>query len=636
MYLSIPYYATSMYKLLDDINSPADIRRMDIGELRLLCAEIRDYMIRCCAVNPGHLGSSLGAVELIVGLHHVYDTPSDRVIFDVGHQAYAHKILTGRREAFKKNRMRDGISGFPKRDESPYDAFGAGHSSTSISAALGFAEAARMQRRKEKVVALLGDGALTGGLAFEGLNNAGNSAADLLVILNDNNQSIDSNLGALHEHLLRLTTSGRYNRLKDSVWRHLGDNSARRFLQKVTKDAKSSLVRQSGGALFEALGFRYFGPIDGNDIGQVVDTLRRLRRLDGPRILHVFTVKGKGFPAAEADPTTWHAPGRFDPETGIRQGTAAGADRYQDVFGEVLLELARKDSRVVGVTPAMASGCGMNLLAKEMPDRFFDVGIEEEHAVTFSAGLAAGGMRPFCNIYSSFSQRAYDQIIHDVALQELPVVLCFDRAGLVGEDGATHHGCYDMAAYRSIPNTVIAAPRDEMQLKNMMYGGLAATGGPYIIRYPRGRGEGAAWRTREAEKVVPGCGECLAEGEDIAILGLGPCVNRALEAAARCKEKYGKSPAVYDMRFLKPLDRSLLDAVAREFGTVITVEDGCLAGGLYGAVTEYMASEGRSLRISGLGIPDEFIPQDSQSAQRAACGIDADGIFREIERVKAN
>ena len=622
-----------MYKYLDHIDSPADIKKLDMDELRILCSEIRDYMIRCCAVNPGHLGSSLGAVELIVGLHYVYDTPADKVVFDVGHQAYAHKILTGRREAFKQNRTREGISGFPKRDESPYDAFGAGHSSTAISAALGFAEAARMQGNGEKIVALVGDGALTGGLAFEGLNNAGSSAADLLVILNDNNQSIDSNLGALHEYLLRLTTSGRYNRLKEKIWKDIGDNAARRFLQKVTKDAKSNLVRKSGGALFEALGFRYFGPIDGNDIGQVVDTLRRLRRLGGPRILHVFTVKGKGYPAAEADPTTWHAPGKFDPETGRRLPSPRRADRYQDVFGTVLLELARQDSRVVGITPAMASGCGMNLLAKEMPERFFDVGIEEEHAVTFSAGLAAGGMRPFCNIYSSFSQRAYDQIIHDVALQELPVVLCFDRAGLVGEDGATHHGCFDMAAYRSIPNTVIAVPRDEMQLKNMMHGGLASPVGPYIIRYPRGCGEGVAWREMPAQPAVTGKGECLTEGVRIAVIGLGPAMNRAVEAASRFLGKHGWSPAVWDLRFLKPLDREILDSVAREFGAVITVEDGCLAGGLFGAVTEYMAAEGHSLLVSGLGIPDTFIPQDRQDAQRAACGIDADGIFREIERM---
>ena len=624
-----------MYTILDKINSPADIKALDMDSLRTLCDEIRDYMIRCCAVNPGHLGSSLGAVELIVGLHYVYDTPSDKLVFDVGHQAYAHKILTGRREAFRKNRTREGISGFPKRDESPYDAFGVGHSSTSISAALGFAEAARMQERDEKVVALLGDGALTGGLAFEGLNNAGNSAADLLVILNDNNQSIDSNLGALHEYLLRLTTSGRYNRLKKKVWDRIGESRVRRFLQKITKDTKSNLVRKSGGALFEALGFRYFGPIDGNDLEQVIDTLRRLRRLGGPRILHVHTVKGKGFPAAEADPTPWHAPGKFDPETGVRKPSEYPADRYQDVFGEALLELARKDSRVVGITPAMATGCGMNLLAAELPDRFFDVGIEEEHAVTFSAGLAAGGMRPFCNIYSSFAQRAYDQIIHDVALQDLPVVLCFDRAGLVGEDGATHHGCFDLAAYRSIPNTVIAVPRDEALLKDMMYGGLAYPGGPYIIRYPRGCGEGVPWKDREPGETIPGKGECLTEGVRTVILGLGPAVNRAVEAAARFREAHGWSPAVYDLRFLKPLDRDILEKAGREFEAVLTVEDGCLAGGLFGAVTEYMATEGHSVRIRGIGIPDEFIGQDRQEAQRAACGLDTGGILRALEGLAA-
>ena len=624
-----------MYKILDHIDSPADLKGLDMDGLRTLCSEIRDYMVRCCAVNPGHLGSSLGAVELIVGLHYVYDTPADKLVFDVGHQAYAHKILTGRREAFKGNRTREGISGFPKRDESPYDAFGAGHSSTAISAALGFAEAARLRRSADKAVALVGDGALTGGLAFEGLNNAGDSAADLLVILNDNNQSIDSNRGALHEYLLRLTTSSRYNRMKKKIWDRIGDSPVRRYLQKVTKDAKSNLVRRSGGALFEALGFRYFGPIDGNDIEQVVDTLRRLRGLGGPRILHVHTVKGKGYPAAEADPTTWHAPGKFDPGTGVRTPSSQHADRYQDVFGEVLLELALRDSRVVGVTPAMATGCGMNLLARERPGQFFDVGIEEEHAVTFSAGLAAGGMRPFCNIYSSFSQRAYDQIIHDVALQKLPVVLCFDRAGLVGEDGATHHGCFDMAAYRSIPDTIIAAPRNEMELKNMMYGGLASPVGPYIIRYPRGCGEGIPWRQQEAEPAVPGRGKRLAEGSRIAVLGLGPAVNRAAEAAALFRAKHGWGPAVYDLRFLKPLDPDILAAAGRDFEALLTVEDGCLAGGLYGAVTEHMAAEGRHFRIRGLGIPDEFIPQDRQEAQRSACGLDTDGILRELEALAA-
>ncbi len=625
-----------MYEILDHINSPADLKRLDMDGLRRLCVEIRDYMVRCCAVNPGHLGSSLGAVELIVGMHYVYDAPEDKLVFDVGHQAYAHKILTGRREAFKGNRTRDGISGFPKRSESPYDAFGTGHSSTSISAALGFAEAARMQGRHEKVVALIGDGALTGGLAFEGLNNAGNSAADLLVILNDNNQSIDSNIGALHESLLRVTTSGKYNRLKQAVWDLAGESKLRDWLQKITKDTKSNLVRKSGGAIFEALGFRYFGPIDGNDIVQVVDILRRLHGLRGPRLLHVHTVKGKGYPAAEADPTTWHAPGKFNPDTGLRLPASYKADRYQDVFGDVLCELAQADDRVVGITPAMATGCGMTRFAKEFPRRFYDVGIDEEHAVTFSAGLAAGGMRPFCNIYSSFSQRAYDQIIHDVALQNLPVVLCFDRGGLVGEDGATHHGCYDLAAYRSIPNAVIAAPRNEKELKDLMYSGLRSETGPYIIRYPRGCGEGVSWREEKARLLPVGKGERLVAGEKVAILAAGPVVNRAVEAAAVCAAQYGFTPSVYDMRFVKPLDKEILEEVVCSGAAILTAEEGCLAGGLFGAITEYMAAHDHRVRIHGLGIPDAFIRQDRQDAQRAACGLDRDGILRGILTLTEN
>ena len=421
-----------MYQLLDKIDSPADLRKLNVEELPQLCSEIRSYMVDCCSRNPGHLASSLGTVEMIVASHYVFETPDDKLVFDVGHQAYAHKIITGRREAFQGNRTKDGISGFPNRDESQYDSFGTGHSSTSISAALGLAEAAKMQGQHHKVVAMIGDGALTGGLALEGINNAGASKADLLVLLNDNNQSIDQNKGAVHDYLLSLTTSATYNRLKKQVWDSMGESKARKRLQRFVVSAKSLAVKRSGGDLFEALGFRYFGPVNGNDVVQIIDALRRLKALDGPRVLHCFTVKGKGYAPAEQDPATWHAPGRFNPETGERIRNTHPADRYQDVFGQTLLELARKDSRVVGITPAMAKGCGMCILAKEMPERFFDVGIEEEHAVTFSAGLAAGGMKPFCNIYSAFSQRAYDQIIHDVALQHLPVVLCFDRAGLVG------------------------------------------------------------------------------------------------------------------------------------------------------------------------------------------------------------
>ena len=621
--------------LLDKVNSPADIKGFSPAELKTLCAEIRDYMIRCCAVNPGHLGSSLGAVELITGLHYVYDTPKDKIVFDVGHQAYAHKILTGRREAFKGNRTRTGISGFPKRDESPYDAFGAGHSSTSVSAALGLADAARLQGTGEKVVALIGDGALTGGLAWEGLNNAGASGADILVILNDNNISIDRNTGGIHDYLLRITTGSTYNRLKRRVWQLLGETRLRRCIQKMVVDAKSNLVRHSGGALFEALGFRYFGPIDGNDMEQVTSTLSRLRRLQGPRILHCITRKGKGYAPAEADPTTWHAPGRFNPETGERQRSVYQADRYQDVFGAVLTELARMDEKVVGVTPAMASGCGMTLLEKELPDRFFDVGIEEEHAVTFSAGLAAGGLKPFCNIYSSFAQRAYDQIIHDVALQGLPVTLCFDRAGLVGEDGPTHHGAFDLAAYRSIPGVTLAAPRNELELKNLMYSALRNGNGPYIIRYPRGCGEGVAWQTAPYSYLAPGRGEKLLDGGELAILAVGPVVNRAVEAALRYREAHGAAVAVYDLRFVKPLDTDIL-AEAAHIGKILTLEDGSLKGGLFGAVAEYMAQHGHQVVLRGHGIPDTFIVQDSQGAERAACGLDADSIYTAITALLKN
>lgn len=622
-----------MSSILNNVNSPADIRKLGKTELEALCGEIRQYIIECCATNPGHLGSSLGAVELIVAMHYVFDTPSDKLIFDVGHQAYAHKIITGRREAFRRNRKRDGISGFPRREESPYDAFGAGHSSTSISAALGLAEAAKLRGEKFRTVALIGDGALTGGLAWEGLNNAGSSKADILVILNDNNVSIDDNLGAFHNYLLRITTDPIYNKVKRRIWNGLGDSRLRSWMQKKVIDTKSNLVRNSGGAVFEALGFRYFGPVDGNDVAQLTEVLERLKNIKGPRILHCMTKKGKGYAAAEADPTVWHAPGRFDPATGERVVSDYRADRYQDVFGHVLLELARMDSAVVGITPAMATGCGMNIMQKEIPERVFDVGIEEEHAVTFSAGLAAGGMKPFCNIYSSFSQRAYDQIIHDIALQNLPVTLCFDRAGLVGEDGATHHGCYDMAAYRSIPNAVIASPRNEIELKNMMYSGLGIAGGPYIIRYPRGLGEGADWRQSPFTEIPFGKGEKLADGCDVAILAIGPVANRALEAAAAFREKTGKAPAVYDMRFLKPIDEDILEEVAGRFRTVLTIEDGSLKGGLFGAVTEYMAEHGHLIPVHGKGIPDRFIAQGTLAEEWEDCGIDKDSLTKSIEKI---
>ena len=622
------------YRLLDKVDSPKDIKGFSIEELRELCAEIRQYMIECCSVNPGHLGSSLGAVELIVAMHHVYDTPEDKIVFDVGHQAYAHKIITGRREAFLKNRMKDGISGFPKRSESIYDSFGTGHSSTSISAALGFAEAARQQGLKQKVVALIGDGSLTGGLAFEGLNNAGASKADMLVILNDNNISIDKNIGGLHEYLLKITTDPRYNLAKKRVWDRLGDGWLRNKVQRLIATTKSHLVSDSGGDLFQAMGFRYFGPIDGNDMAQVVGTLQKLKEINGPLLLHVMTKKGKGYAPAEENQTIWHAPGIFDPETGIRQKSAKGVSRYQDVFGKVLVDLAQEDSRIVGITPAMASGCGMNMLSKEMPERFYDVGIEEEHAITFAAGLAAGGMKPFCNIYSSFSQRAYDQIIHDVALQNLPVVICLDRGGLVGEDGATHHGCYDMAVYRTIPGAVIAAPKDEKELKDLMYTASKAEDGPFIIRYPRGYGEGAQWEDAGFHTLEPGKGELLMKGSGMAVIAAGPVCYRAVEAAVRIKEETGWNPSIYNIRYIKPIDKELLDMISRTYDKVITIEDGCTIGGLYGAVAEFMSSAERNIKVKAVGIPDRFISQGTQEELRDECGLTADKIVSAVQDFK--
>ena len=617
-----------MYELLDHINSPADLKKLNLDQLGVLCDELRRYIVECCAVNPGHLASSLGSVELIVGFHYVFDAPSDKIVFDVGHQAYAHKILTGRREAFRTLRTEGGISGFPRMDESPYDAFGTGHSSTSISASMGLAEAASLSGRKEKVVALIGDGALAGGLAYEGLNNLGDSDLDLLILLNDNEMSIDMPHGGLHNHLLKLTTSSRYNSFKNRVWEGLGERGLRHAIQTGIRSVKSWMVKSTGGDYFEALGIRYFGLIDGNDITQVVNALTRIKRLGGPRVLHCLTKKGKGYAPAEADPVVWHAPGRFNPETGERIAGARPADRYQDVFGQVLCELAEADPQVVGVTPAMASGCGMSAFGEKFPDRFFDVGIEEEHAVTFSAGLAAGGLKPFCNIYSTFSQRAYDQIIHDVALQGLNVIFCFDRAGLVGEDGATHQGAFDLAAYRSVPGMTISAPRDETALKNLMYTALRRADGPFVIRYPRGCGEGVPWRDAPYEEIPVGKAECLLEGRTVAIVALGPCVGNALRAAADFPGEVG----VYDFRFLKPLDEEALEHIARTYTHILTVEDGCLKGGLFGAVAEYMAAAGHHIGISGAGIPDTFVRHASRSAQEAAAGTDKNSLSKFLEK----
>ena len=614
-------------RYLDTINSPADLKRLSVDELKVVCAELRQYILECCAVNPGHLGSSLGAVELTVALHYVYDTPDDRLVWDVGHQAYAHKILTGRREAFRSNRTRGGISGFPRMSESEYDAFGGGHSSVSISAAFGMAKAIEMQGGKEKVIAVIGDGALTGGLAFEALNNAGVSpATDLLVVLNDNEMSIDEPAGALDRYLVRMSTSKWYNTLKRGLWRMLSvAPPVLNFIRKSGNAIKQGLLKNSN--LFESLNLRYFAPVDGHDIVELVHTLRSLKRIGGPKLLHVKTCKGKGYAPAEADPAVWHAPGKFNVETGERIKGNYAASRYQDVFGQTLLELARRDERIVGITPAMPSGCSLNIMMREMPDRCFDVGIAEGHAVTFSAGLAAQGQRPFCNIYSSFMQRAYDNVIHDIALQNLPVVLCLDRAGIVGEDGATHHGAFDMAYFGCVPGLTIAAPRNELMLRNMMFTALQLDS-PSVIRYPRGVGEGVEWEGQPFNRVEVGRGECLREGADAAVLAVGTMSGVALRAAERAT----KSVAVYDLRYVKPLDEELVLDVARRFKHIITIEDGILRGGVGETIAALIARNGLLPKISTLGIDDTFVHHGKPAELYADCGYDADALLKVIEQ----
>ena len=617
------------YKYLTNIDSPEALRRLSIAELSLYCRELRDYIIECCAANPGHLGSSLGAVELAVALHYVYDMPADQIVWDVGHQAYAHKIITGRREAFKQNRKREGISGFPRMAESPYDSFGAGHSSVSISAAFGMATAVEMRGGKEHVVAVIGDGAMTGGLAFEGMNNAGASPkSDLLVVLNDNSMSIDEPSGALDRYLVRISTSHFYNRFKRVLWRVLSLVPPMLTLaRKAGNGLKQGLLKNSN--LFESLNFRYFGIIDGHNVAELVRTLRALKDINGPKLLHIKTTKGKGYAVAEADPTVWHAPGRFDVESGERVKSEYAASRYQDVFGETLLELARSNDKIVGITPAMPSGCSMNIMMREMPARCFDVGIAEGHAVTFSAGLAAGGLRPFCNIYSSFMQRAYDNVIHDVALQRLPVVLCLDRAGIVGEDGATHHGAFDLACFSCVPNITVATPRDEWMLRQMMYNASLADH-PTIIRYPRGIGEGVEWRGSEFVAIEEGRGEMLREGSDVAVLAIGTMCGRAVRAA----ERSSQSVAVYDLRYAKPLDEELLHEVGRKFKKIITIEDGMVRGGVGEAVAAFMLREGYTPEVTTLGIDDCFVEQGKPSELYAACGYDEEALLRLLDSPK--
>ena len=620
--------ASEDYKLLGRVSSPQELKRLSPEELRRYCDELRRYIIEECSVNPGHLASSLGAVELAAALHYVFDTPEDRIVWDVGHQTYAHKIITGRREAFRTKRQLGGISGFPRMTESEYDAFGGGHASVSISAAFGMAKAAELRGEKHQVVAVIGDGSMTGGLTFEGLNNAGASKqTNLLVILNDNHMAIDQATGALKNYLLKISTSVHYNRFKQRLWGILSHTPRLlRLCQKAGNAVKQGLLNNSN--LFESLNFRYFGPVDGHNLNELVRTLRALREIEGPKLLHVMTVKGKGYLPAEHDQPAWHAPGRFNPETGQRIAPPPGPARYQDVFGETLLELARQDRRVVGVTPAMPTGCSMNILLREMPDRCFDVGIAEGHAVTFSAGLAAAGMVPFCNIYSTFMQRAYDNVIHDVAIQDLPVVMCLDRGGLVGEDGVTHHGVFDMEAFRAIPGLTIAAPMNEPELRNLMYTALHS-GHPFVIRYPRGNGEGLPWRGEPFTTLPVGRGRQLRDGADVAVLTIGTVGNDAARAIERAVAA-GIEAAHYDLRFVKPLDEVLLDEVGRRFRRVITVEDGCLRGGVGEAVTVFFASRGYDVQVTRLGIGDQWIEHGTPAQLKALCGYDEEGILRAL------
>ncbi|KAB2872119.1 MAG: 1-deoxy-D-xylulose-5-phosphate synthase [Bacteroidales bacterium] len=624
------------YKLLEGINSPDDLKKLKLNDLELLSTELRQFIIDVVSTNPGHFGASLGVVELTVALHYVFNTPYDRIIWDVGHQAYGHKILTGRKDVFHTNRKYKGISGFPKRDESPYDAFGVGHSSTSISAALGMSIASGMKMEPRQVVAVIGDGALTGGMAFEGLNHGGSLKSNLLVILNDNNISIDPSVGALKEYLLDITTSKTYNKLKTEVWDLLGkiDKLApktRSVIQKMENAVKAALLKQSN--MFESMGFRYFGPVDGHDVVYLAKVLDDLKDIPGPKLLHCITVKGKGYSPAEENQTMFHAPGLFNKTTGERIVVTSDKPtppKYQDVFGETLVELAEKNDKIVGITPAMASGCSMNILMEKMPKKAFDVGIAEQHAVTFSAGLAAEGLVPFCNIYSTFMQRAYDQVIHDVALQNLQVVFCLDRGGLVGDDGATHHGAFDIAYMRSIPNITVAAPMNEEELRNMMYTAQLEGMGPFSIRYPRGNGVMVDWR-KPFKKLEIGKANVLRNGNEIAILTIGHIGNLAAKAADML-EADGISVYHADMRFVKPLDTDVLKYIGENFKTVVTVEDGCLPGGFGSAALEWLNDNGYNIRVIRLGIPDSFIEHGTQQQLYADCGYDIDNIYQTAKK----
>jgi 1-deoxy-D-xylulose-5-phosphate synthase len=622
--------------LLKSIQSPADLKKMSKEQLQQVSDELRQYIIDMVSLHGGHFGASLGVIELTVALHHVFNTPYDQLVWDVGHQAYGHKILTGRLDSFSTNRKYKGLSGFPKRSESPYDTFGVGHSSTSISAALGIAMASKYKGETDrKAVAIIGDGAMTAGLAFEGMNHAGVADTDLLIILNDNCMSIDPNVGALKEYLTDITTSQTYNKLKDDIWKALGKlpvggHFSREMASKIEHSIKSFVSRSSN--LFEALNLRYFGPIDGHNISKLVDTLNDLKNIPGPKLLHIITVKGKGYALAESDQTKWHAPGLFDKITGEiykRKYETPQPPKYQDVFGHTIIELAEQNQKIFGITPAMPSGSSLKFMMEKMPDRAFDVGICEQHAVTLSAGMATQGLRVFCNIYSSFLQRAYDQVIHDVAIQDLPVVFCLDRAGLVGEDGPTHHGAYDIAFMRCVPNMIVSAPMNESELRNLMYTAqLDEVQHPFAIRYPRGEGVMADWRT-PFQQIQIGKGRRIKEGKEIAILSFGHPGNFA-QAAARELRAEGIDPAHYDMRFAKPLDEDLLHEVFERFDKVITVEDGTVVGGFGSAILEFMSKHNYQATVKILGIPDQVIEHGSLKELHKESGFDAAAITEAV------
>ena len=623
------------YNLLNGIDSPQDLRKLDVGQLPEMCQELRQKIVDELSCNPGHFASSLGVVELTVALHYVFDTPYDRIVWDVGHQAYGHKILTGRRDNFFTNRKLNGLRPFPSPYESEYDSFACGHASNSISAALGMAVAAAKKHENNRhVVAVIGDGAMTGGLAFEGLNNASVYPNNLLIILNDNNMSIDRNKSGMEQYLLNLQTSESYNYIRYKLSRMFAKmglltDERRKSIIRFNNSLKSMLMHQQN--VFEGMNIRYFGPIDGHDVTNLVKVLNEIKDMKGPRLLHIHTVKGKGFKPAEKEATVWHAPGLFDKETGERivPNTEGLPPRFQDVFGETLLELARQNERIVGVTPAMPTGCSMNIMQKEMPDRVFDVGIAEGHAVTFSGGMAKDGLLPFCNIYSSFMQRAYDNFIHDVALLKLHVVLCLDRAGLVGEDGPTHHGAFDLACLRTVPNVIVASPYNEEELRNLMYTAQLKDMGPFVIRYPRGRGSMAEWRTPFKELEI-GRGRCLKEGKDIAVISLGPIGKMAEQAISRAEETTGKQIAHYDLRFLKPLDEKMLNEIGRNFKKILTLEDGSLKGGMGSAVLEFMSERGYTPVIKRIGIPDSFVQHGTLEELYRLCGMDEDSIYNTL------